>query len=760
MFGRGVLVSFVFAVCSLRAEALPIHVTFEWPAGKPPSAILRIRLQAVRSAGHTHSAAPVEAEAAPNGATLDLADGVWQIQASAPGYWSQGAGIAVPSQVPDGVHLALWPAASLHGEIVTAGGEPLPHDLEVQLSATPGAADQATAMAWKSQSFSPSHATLHCRTETRIWNCLGPAGLFDVRLQAAQYAPRYLWGVSLKPSETANFGETMLRRASSVFGRAIRQDGSDPPAPCQAILLPDLERHGGPDPDEETEPHSNKSFSVPLSRHGYFQIVGVLPGRHMLAIECQAASGLRELRIQENGETRIDPPLRLEELALDVAITPKLDPGGQPWKLAVTATAPHFRRIANGDPVSLDGRWARRGLMAGDYHVVITGSDGAVWLQRDFKLSANAGPLALRIGSLSIAGCALLSSQPGRARLVFSNNATGESATLNTDEDGRFRGQLPVASTPRETTWTVEAHFAQPPVTQRLLDVKVPPGVGGVNAWLDLDFPAVPVHGTVVSSDGKPQPNVQVTFEDSKGTRMTTGTDDAGRFEMSDLPPGKYTAVADSPAGASDRTPFQMADASGSELKLVLNPFKRVAFYVVSSNGPVEDAAVQVWIAPGVPRAFARTDSEGRFEVSLPPGTTEAGFTVGAAGYALKLLRLPIPSDDNDSREARTITLDGSAGRLVMNFQQPGGSREDPSTLYLVHNRAIHDARTLGGLGTNQAGPSGNGPATIDSIEPGDYALCRVDSNNVAVLWSGPLPTNRCSKGSLDESRTLTLAPP
>jgi hypothetical protein len=521
MFGRGVLVSFAFALCSLRAEALPVHVTFEWPAGKPPSPIMRIRLQAVRSAGHTNSAAPVEAEASANGATLDLADGVWQIQAFAPGYWSQGAGIAVPGQVLDGVHLALWPAASLHGELVTAGGEPLPHDLEVQLSAT-GEADQAAGMAGRSQGASPSHATLHCRVEAGIFNCLGPAGLFDVRIQAAQYAPRYLFGVSLRATDAADFGRTTLMQTPSLFGRAIRQDGSDPPFPCQAILLPDLERHGGPDPDEGSEPHSNKSFSVPLSRHGYFQIVGVLPGRHMLAVECASASVLRELRVQGDGETRIDPSLRLEELTLDVAITPKVDPAGQPWKVAVTATAPHFRRIANGDPASSDGHWTRRGLMAGDYHVVITGSNGAVWLQRDFKLSANAGPLALRIGSLSIAGRALLSSQPVRARLVFSNNATGESATLNTDEEGRFHGQLPVAPTPRETTWTVEAHIAQPAVTQRLLDVKVPPAVGGVKAWLDLDFPAAPVRGIVVSADGKPVLTMQAASRCLTYQRVST----------------------------------------------------------------------------------------------------------------------------------------------------------------------------------------------------------------------------------------------
>jgi carboxypeptidase family protein len=759
MFARSVLVSAAVAFCSVHVEALPVHVVFEWPAGTPTSSVTSVRVRAIRSAGHTNSAAPVEAEGSPDGTTLDLAEGIWEIQAFAPGHWSQAAEVAVTGEVPDGVHLVLWPAASLRGEVVTTEGNPLPHELEVQLSTTQGSADQRRGTPLKWRDSSPAHATLHCRIEAKTWNCLAPAGVFDVRLQAAEYTPHYLWGVTLKTSETTDFGRTVLRQAASLFGRAVRKDGSDPPTPCQAILLPDVERHGGPDLEGETAPPSSQTFSAPLSRHGYFQIVGVLPGRHILAVECEAASGLRELRIQENGETRIDPPLRLEELTLDIAIMPNVDPRGQPWKLLVEATAPHFRRIANGEPASADGRWTRRGLMAGSYHVVASGSDGTVWLQRNLNLGADSQRISLRVGSVSVAGRALLNSQPVRARLVFSKNATGESATLSTDENGRFQGLLPAASS-QETTWTVEAHVVQPPVMQRLLGVKVhSPGVAA-NAWLDLDFPAVPVRGSVVSSDGKPQANVQVTVEDSTGIRTTTGTDNAGRFEISDLLAGKYTAMADSPAGASDRTPFEVVDGSGSELRLVLNPFKRVTFYVVSSNGPVEDAAVQAWIAPGVPRAFVRTDPDGRFDVNLPPGTTEVGLTIGAPGYALKLVRLAVPNDDNDSRDARTITLASSAGTLVLNFQPPRRTSDGSATLYVVHNGAIQDARAIVGWGTNQAGAGVNGPATVDSIEPGDYALCRVDPNNAAVLWSGPLPSDRCSRGSLDESRTLTLSPP
>ena len=78
-----------------------------------------------------------------------------------------------------------------------------------------------------------------------------------------------------------------------------------------------------------------RSFSAPLSRRGRFHLVGVPPGEHVLAVECEAASAIRELRVEAEGETRIEPPLQLDELTLDVAITPPADPEGRPWRLTV-----------------------------------------------------------------------------------------------------------------------------------------------------------------------------------------------------------------------------------------------------------------------------------------------------------------------------------------------------------------------------------------------------------------------------------------
>lgn len=734
--------------------ALPVRVEIDWPSGRPGSALASARIRALRTAGLTAGGVPIEAEAGPDGVALDLDDGVWLVQAEAPGYWSQGAEVAVGRQAPASVRLALWPASSLRGEILTAGGDPLPRDIEVRLSAVvPAPAGERTASREPVLRPSPSRAELRCRIDEETWSCPGPAGLFDVQLSAAGYAPRYAWDVSLEVAASTDLGRTVLHRGASVLGRAIRKDGSNPQGPCRAILRADVTRRGSLEPDPERALEDEASASVPLSRRGQFHFVDVPPGGQMLAVECPAASAVREFRVPAERETRIDP-LLLEELTLDIVVTPRADAEGRPWRLTVDVTAPRWRRIADKATISADGRWTRHGLTAGSYRVAVESAGGTQWLQRVFELNAGSGPLSLRVGFVGVAGRVLLSTQPLCARLVFFNEAGGEPVTLTSDDDGRFQGLLPVAPGVLETRWTVEVHGAQPPVNRRLESVSVHSAAGEASAWLELALPIVAVRGIVVSEGGEPQSGAQVTFEDtSNGTRTVAATDDAGSFELLELPPGSYTAVAESAEGVSDQTALEVAEGVESELQLVLNRSERVAFYVVGSAGPVAGAAVQVWIAPGVPRTFTHTDPDGRFEVDLPPGTSEVGLTVGAPGHALKLTRLPVSNE-------QTITLGASGGTLVLDFQRPGRAADASATPYLVHDGAIEAAGALAGWGTAHAGASGGGPAVVEAIEPGLYALCLAGPEDLEALWRGALPKDRCSRGSVEDGRTLTLSPP
>jgi hypothetical protein len=742
--GRKALLAAILVAVGSQAAAVPVRVALSWDSGGPgPS---RARIQAIRTVGTTGGSVPVAVEAGPDGAAvLDLGEGVWNIQAEAHGYWSPGSEVAVGRESPGDVALTLWPAASLHGAVRAAPGDPLPRHLDVRLSAvTAGPTAQASPRP------GPSRADLRCAIAGARWSCQGPAGLFDVRLEAEGYAPRYAWDVSLAPAAIADLGETVLRRVSSVYGRAVRSDGSSPQGPCHATLGTDVTR-GSPEPGSASASEAGTALSAPLSPRGDFQIVGVPVGPHALVVECEAASALRELRVQSNGETRVDP-MTLEELALDLVVTPGVDPEGRPWLLTVDAVAPRWRRIVDDAAASTAGRWARRGLTAGSYRVDVKSGDGTPWLQRFFELDAGTGPLSLRVGFLEVAGRVRLGARPVRARLIFSNEGGGESApaSLMSGEDGRFQGVLPVSAGGPATLWTVEVRSREPPILRRIEGVSVRPAAGETAARLELELPIVAVRGRVVSAEGEPRSAALVTLEDARGDARSVATNDEGGFELPDVPPGSYTAMAEAPDGVSERTPLEVVEGVETEVQLVLTPLERFAFHVLSSQGPVANAVVQVWVPPGLPRGLARTDPDGRFETDLPPGTTEVGLTVGAAGHPLKLTRMPV-SDE------QTITLGASGGTLVLDLERPGRALD--LTPYLVHEGAIEAAGSLADW-AGVAQPRTGGTAVVRAIEPGVYALCLAGPDETATLWRGALPSSRCRMGSVEPGGTLTLSPP
>jgi len=458
----------------------------------------------------------------------------------------------------------------------------------------------------------------------------------------------------------------------------------------------------------------------------------------------------------------------LEELTLDIAITPKTDPVGKPWRLTIDVTAPRLRRIADSSEAAADGHWTRHGLMTGSYRVAVSSSDGMQWLKQDFELRPDSGPLALHLAAVRVAGKVLLSGLPVKARLEFSNQDGGDPVTLNSDASGRYAGLLPIAADAKDTSWIVEAHVAHPETVRRLTNILVPRVAEGKTVPLDLDLPTMPVRGIVVSEDEKPQKGAQVTFKaEGSGYQTAAISDDLGTFEMADLPPGRYSAVAQSDYGVSDPTSFAVTDTAENKLKLVMHPNLHIPFYVVAKDQePIADATVQVWIAPGVPQTFGHTNRDGRYDATLPPGTTEVGLTVGAADYAVNLVKMPVsstpPANQSDpSQNQNSVTLHTDGGSLVLNYEPAEGTLDQSATLYLAHNGAIVDARTVAGWGTDQAGTNADGPAEVDLIEPGDYALCVVtDPSQLSDLWQGNTPQDRCSTGTVKQGQVLTLSPP
>jgi hypothetical protein len=61
------LLAAALVVCGSPAAAVPVRVALDWPSGRATSGLPRARIQAIRTAGRTQGATPVDAEAAPDG---------------------------------------------------------------------------------------------------------------------------------------------------------------------------------------------------------------------------------------------------------------------------------------------------------------------------------------------------------------------------------------------------------------------------------------------------------------------------------------------------------------------------------------------------------------------------------------------------------------------------------------------------------------------------------------------------------------------
>ena len=91
----------------------------------------------------------------------------------------------------------------------------------------------------------------------------------------------------------------------------------------------------------------------------------------------------------------------------------------------------------------------------------------------------------------------------------------------------------------------------------------------------------------------------------------------------------------------------------------------------------------------------------------------------------------------------------------MLDLQRPGPALDGSTTPYLVHDGAIEAAGALAGWGAADAGARRRRAGVVEAIEPGVYALCLADPAELAALWRGALPSDRCRTGSVEPGRTL-----
>ena len=322
--------------------------------------------------------------------------------------------------------------------------------------------------------------------------------------------------MSLEAAAATDLGRTVLRRAASVLGRAVRRDGSSPQGPCRATLRADVAaaRRAGARSGRRAR-RRDELLRAP-------QPTRLLPPRRRPARRPCAGrrmpGGERRPRAARGGGPR--DPDRSSAAARRADARHRRHAGGRSRGPALAAHRGHHRAALAADRGQGHGLGGRALGTAWPHGRHLScrrqEADGTQWLQRFFELGAGSGPLSLRLGFVGVAGRVRLGTQPLRARLVFFDEAGGEPATLASDDDGRFQGLA--AGRARRPGDPLDRRGARGATADQ-------PAPGAASAcrrlparraaWLELALPIVAVRGTVVLGGGPARSGVQVVLRET-----------------------------------------------------------------------------------------------------------------------------------------------------------------------------------------------------------------------------------------------------
>ncbi|MEX1025260.1 MAG: carboxypeptidase-like regulatory domain-containing protein [Planctomycetota bacterium] len=202
-------------------------------------------------------------------------------------------------------------------------------------------------------------------------------------------------------------------------------------------------------------------------------------------------------------------------------------------------------------------------------------------------------------------------------------------------------------------------------------------------------------------------------------------TDENGAFRLTELPPGDWGLILESPTQAVPTIVRTRLEASVERATLTLSQ-RRLLGRVVHEDEPVAGAAVTIllgedpfgWrlhyegLRSGELRAFARTDERGEFVLDgLPAEPLRVGVEApGRPPVASELL------EPSGAPEERTTVILGDGGRLVLDLTRAEG--ESPIDQVSVRLRPADFPDSAGRVLFVT-----DGHHEIDGLEPGDYLL-------------------------------------
>lgn len=501
------------------AEAISLRTIVHGPQPAAP-APGKVRARAVE--GERRS---IERDiSVPGDVSLELPPGIWELTVQSSMYWSR------PKYVSgkEAVTIDLWPVATLEGTV--KGVESAPPSV-IRVAFEPSEAERGARP-------SPSGEAT-CSIEGEKWNCLLPAGVYDLRFGSPGYASMFRWNVRAEAGVPTRIGSLSLVRGPSLFGYVVAHDGIE--CDMKDVRVTAVPRVKGG--------QVRSAYTATPNARGFFQLTGIPPGDYLVAARGKGIRAeSRPARVLKDLNAELRSPLILDRpKTISVTLTPPVAPDGSGWRVSLLLHDSDARRLdelVTKEAASAGGAWKHEAV-AGTYLLEIAEKDESVWWSEDVQVSADDVSRDIALPSLMVSGSVKLGDRPLAARILFGARMGPRQKTLLADDDGKFSGMIP-GKPDDSDVWDIGVEADVPRVQRTLERVKGTRGQDGETRF-EIELPATGISGRILNDDGTPEPHALVSLQPNDASEFQQVFGNAhGGYELFGLPNGKYRIQAES----------------------------------------------------------------------------------------------------------------------------------------------------------------------------------------------------------------------